>query len=352
MKKISKPLVKWYQQNKRELPWRKDKNPYHVWISEIMLQQTKIEAVKKYYNKFMKILPTIEDLANIDEGKLLKLWEGLGYYNRARNLQKAAKIIQTKYQGAFPTDYNDILNLPGIGPYTAGAISSICFNEKQTAVDGNVLRVYMRLTDCNDNILDEKTKKKVSSQLLEILPEESGDFNEGLMELGETICTPTTPNCKVCPLKKFCKALKNNTKEQLPVRIKKDTKKQENLTIFLLCCKNKFAISYRKDHSLLKNLWEFPNIEKELSIQDIKEWLSEKKATGKIYKSITHQHIFTHKIWNMKSYKIYIDHELTEYTWVNIKQAKKEYAIPTAFQPFLKELERIYKNEEESNTSS
>lgn len=186
MKKIREPIIKWYQQNKRELPWRKGKNPYHIWISEIMLQQTRIEAVIAYYERFLGSLPTIQALAEVDEEKLLKLWEGLGYYNRARNLKKAAQIVQEKYGGEMPKHYEELLELPGIGEYTAGAIASIAYSKPVPAVDGNVLRVISRVVLSKKDVLEAKTKKEFTLKLQEIMPKQAGDFNEGLMELRRT----------------------------------------------------------------------------------------------------------------------------------------------------------------------
>lgn len=183
MKQMREPIIKWYQENKRDLPWRREKNPYYIWISEIMLQQTRIEAVMGYYERFLKSLPTIQDLAEAHEEKLLKLWEGLGYYNRARNLKKAAQMVQEKYAGKMPMKYEELLELPGIGEYTAGAIASIAYDEKVPAVDGNVLRVVSRVVASKKDVLENKTKKEFTEKLKEIMPEKAGDFNEGLMEL-------------------------------------------------------------------------------------------------------------------------------------------------------------------------
>lgn len=186
MKQMRKPIINWYQQNKRDLPWRREKNPYFIWISEIMLQQTRIEAVIGYYERFLKMLPTIQDLAEVDEEKLLKLWEGLGYYNRARNLKKTAQIVQEKYAGKMPIKYEELLELPGIGEYTAGAISSIAYDEKVPAVDGNVLRVVSCVVLSKKDVLEAKTKKEFTEKLQSIMPEKAGDFNQGLMELRRT----------------------------------------------------------------------------------------------------------------------------------------------------------------------
>lgn len=189
MEKMREPILNWYQENKRDLPWRKGKNPYFIWISEIMLQQTRIEAVFGYYDRFLKNLPTIQDLAQVDEEKLLKLWEGLGYYNRARNLKKAAQMIEEKYHGEMPKKFEELLELPGIGEYTAGAISSIAFNEPVPAVDGNVLRVLSRVLLSKKDVLEAKTKKEFTEKLRKIMPKQAGDFNEGLMELrGTNLC--------------------------------------------------------------------------------------------------------------------------------------------------------------------
>lgn len=339
MKEISNVIVSWYQQHKRDLPWRKDKDPYHVWVSEIMLQQTRIEAVKDYYMRFMEALPTIEDLANVSEDYLLKLWEGLGYYNRARNLQKAAKKIVQDNQGIFPDTYEEMLALPGIGEYTAGAIASICFDRKCVAIDGNVLRVFMRLTNCSDNILEERVRKRVKEQLLEIVPEKTGDFNEGLMELGETICLPTTlPNCSICPLTRYCKSYHQNTMTILPVRIKETKKTTEDITVLLFQCQDKIALSYRKEQSLLKNMWEFPNLCGNYSQQKLQKLLASYPLAGKIVQGPLHKHVFTHKIWQMTSYFIPVQTQVANYTWVSIEEALNTYAIPMAFQPFLKAL--------------
>lgn len=235
MKQIVKPLINWYYQNKRILPWRNDKEPYHVWVSEIMLQQTRIEAVIDYYQRFMESFPTIESLANADLDKLLKLWEGLGYYNRVKNMQKAAQVIQNEHQGKFPTSYPDILALPGVGEYTASAIASICFSLKEVTVDGNVLRVYMRVNNCYDNIDDMAVKKEVRKQLTQILPEDSGSFNESLMELGERICLPNgCPKCGECPIRSYCKAWKYDSFLELPIRKEKRRKKKNYIPFFSL----------------------------------------------------------------------------------------------------------------------
>lgn len=258
---IVEPIVKWYQKQEKLLPWKQDKEPYHIWVSEIMLQQTRIEAVKKYYTRFMKELPTIHDLADVPEEKLLKLWEGLGYYSRAKNLKKSAIQIQENNHGKMPTSYVELLKLPGIGEYTAGAIASISYNEKVPAVDGNVLRVVSRVLASKEDVLLPETKKKITNKLLEIMPDEAGDFNEGLMELGEKVCLPNTvPLCATCPIQEFCMANKENLTNEIPVRAKKQKRKIENKTVFILKYKNEIAIRKREKTGILANLYEFPNV--------------------------------------------------------------------------------------------
>lgn len=342
MKNWTKNVLTWYRENKRQLPWRKDRDPYHVWISEIMLQQTRIEAVIGYYDRFMQEIPTIFALAEIEDEKLLKLWEGLGYYNRARNLKKTAQIIVEKYKGNFPTTYLDLLTLPGIGEYTASAISSICFQEKKATVDGNVLRVYMRYYNKSDNISEEKVRKSVKEELEKILPKNSGDFNEGMMELGEVICIPNgIPLCKKCPIKQECLARKNNSYLNLPVKNKKKEQKKLYYTVLLFNYREKIAISKRINQSLLNNLWSFPNLEGNYSLSDIKNYLENKDIKYKnIEEAPSYTHTFTHQKWEMKSYKIELENKWEEENIIfkDIETIKEEYAIPTAFQPFLKYL--------------
>ncbi len=343
MKEIVEPLLRWYQENKRILPWRLDKDPYHVWISEIMLQQTRIEAVKEYYKRFMERIPTIQDLSEIEEEELLKLWEGLGYYSRARNLKKAAVRIVQEYHGIFPSKYEDILTLPGIGEYTAGAISSICFQKKEVAVDGNVMRVYTRVTNQDIDVTDNKKKKEVGDAIRKILPDTPGDFNEGIMELGETICLPNaTPKCDICPLSSLCKAYLHHREKEIPRKIVKKEKKTEDLTVFLIVCQHKIALNKRST-GLLKNLWEFPNAPHLLSSKEALNWLGEGISVIRIQKGISNTHIFTHKKWNMQSYLVEIDFPLENYVWVSLEDIQKNYALPTAFKPFLESLIEEFK---------
>ncbi len=347
MIEVQEELLKWYQKEKRNLPWRSDKEPYHVWVSEIMLQQTRIEAVLPYYRRFMEELPTITDLAYCPEEKLLKLWEGLGYYNRVRNLQKAAKIVVEEYHSAFPQTMPEILSLPGIGEYTASAISSICFNKKEAAVDGNVLRVFARVHNDFRNIEDSKVKKEIRNTIQKHLPQEAGKFNQAMMELGETICLPNgEPKCANCPLQKKCLSYQKGTCSHLPIREKKKSTKEEKRTVYLLIYQGKVAIRKREEDALLHNLWEFPNQEGHQNKKEAESfWKEQGYVLSKIEKGPSYTHVFSHKKWNMISYFIEIsNHPNNSYQWLTKEDLEKNYAIPTAFKPFQKELERKENN--------
>ena len=331
-------ILNWYLENKRDLPWRKDMDPYHVWISEIMLQQTRIEAVILYYQRFMKRIPTIQALSEVEEDELLKLWEGLGYYSRARNLKKAAVKIMKEFHGVFPNNYLDILSLPGIGEYTAGAISSICFRLPECAIDGNVMRVYCRVNDLDLDVSDLKVKKKIGEEIKKILPKESGDFNQGIMELGEVLCIPTgVPKCLECPLKYHCKAHLNGRSSLIPRKVQKKEKLEEEYTLFLLKCQDKVALKKRTE-GLLKNMWEFPNIAGFLTYEEVRNLFPNSTS---IKLSITNTHVFSHKKWFMNSYLIEVKEEIEGYVWLSISEIEKDYAIPTAFMPFFEYLKKL-----------
>lgn len=333
MRRIVEPLCNWYLENKRDLPWRKDREPYHIWISEIMLQQTRVEAVKVYYERFMKELPNIESLALTSEEKLLKLWEGLGYYSRARNLKKAAVQIMEKYQGHMPNTYEEIIKLPGIGEYTAGAIASIAFNEKAPAIDGNVFRVIMRIQNSRRNISKPKTKKELFQELSKIMPENPGIFNQALMELGAMVCIPNgEPHCDICPLKKYCEALKAGTILELPVKDSKREKVIEEYTVFILLDYNKVAIHKRENKGLLASLYEFPNVRGKLDKKEVLNYLKKQGfSVLKILEVDASKHIFTHKIWQMTNYIVYVEEIKDNYEWKLLKNLLENYALPSAF---------------------
>ena len=254
------PLLQWYRENARVLPWRSDPTPYHVWISEIMLQQTRVAAVLDYYRRFLAELPTVADLAAVEEDRLMKLWQGLGYYNRARNLQKAARQIMEDHGGVFPNTYEAIHALAGIGDYTAGAISSIAFGIPEPAVDGNVLRVTARITGDDGDIMKPDTKARMGAALKRVMPVEApGDFNQALMELGATVCLPNgAPLCDQCPTKDFCTARLTERTGELPVKAAKKARRVEERTVFLIFRDGAVALRRRKSRGLLAGLWEYP----------------------------------------------------------------------------------------------
>lgn len=302
-----KYLLDWYDNNRRFLPWREEPKPYYVWVSEIMLQQTRVEAVRVYFDRFISTLPTIKELADCEEEKLLKLWEGLGYYNRVRNLQKAAKLIEEEYDGQMPSDYDELLRLPGIGSYTAGAIASISFQIPEPAVDGNVLRVMKRVAGSFDDITKASVKKQMESDLREIMPKDRpGDFNQSLMDLGATVCIPNgKPLCDKCPVMHLCKAFHNGTQMLIPVKPEKKPRKIEDKTILLIEFNGHYAIRKRDSKGLLARLWELPNVEGKLSAMAVEELLYKEGYGDFTVQSLGEgKHIFSHIEWHMVGYHI------------------------------------------------
>lgn len=336
---LSGALLNWYDYNKRLLPWRENKDPYRIWISEIMLQQTRVEAVKPYFDRFMQELPTVADLAAVEDDRLMKLWEGLGYYNRARNLKKAAQTIMEEYNGKLPADYEKLLSLKGIGMYTAGAIGSIAFELQVPAVDGNVLRVLSRLWGDYSDILKDKTKKEMGKRILDFMPEDRpGDFNQALIELGATVCVPNgKPNCEQCPWDTVCRAYKENLIEQLPVKTPKKPRKIQNKTVFLLETRDQIAIRKRSEKGLLAGLWEFPNLDGRMDAEDFKKQMEDWGIqNGEYEQAGKGKHIFSHVEWHMEGVKILLPEpvKLEDFLWVEKKELETAYALPSAFEIF------------------
>ena len=329
-------LLPWFEENQRSLPWRQGKDPYRIWISEIMLQQTRVEAVKGYYARFLEALPAVQDLACCDDDKLHKLWEGLGYYSRVRNLKKAAQVIVERYNGVFPQDYHQILDLPGIGEYTAGAISSIAFNQKRAAVDGNVLRVYSRLMNDHTPIDHPALKAKVRQELEAVYPHRAGDFTQALMELGATLCGPNwTPKCEDCPCKTFCRAYAAGTTEELPVKKPKAAKKRENRTVFILQCDEFYALTKRQDTGLLASLWQFPDCEGTLDVPDaVKTVEAWGLGVRDVQRQLEKKHIFTHIIWEMRGFYMQVSRRNEAFSWFTAEQIAENTALPTAYRQF------------------
>ena len=341
LEEIVSPLVEWYRENKRILPWRDKNNAYYTWVSEIMLQQTRVEAVKPYFQRFITELPDIEALAECPEEKLLKLWEGLGYYNRVRNMQEAARTVKNEYNGRLPEDYQALLSLKGIGSYTAGAIASIAYGIAVPAVDGNVLRVISRITESTEDISKQSVRKKIEQQLQQIMPSECpGDFNQALIELGATVCVPNgQPLCDQCPWDTVCKAYKEDLIDQLPVKTPKKARRIEHKTVFLLECGDQIAIHKRGDKGLLAGLWEFPNEDKKMDAEDIKEWMAEHHMEDAKTKAVGKgKHIFSHVEWHMEGVRISLKTPIQSenYVWVLKKELENTYALPSAFEIFRK----------------
>lgn len=343
--KIAQPLITWYREKKRDLPWRHDVTAYKVWVSEIMLQQTRVEAVKPYYARFLNAFPTIAELANAKEDVLLKMWEGLGYYNRVRNMQKAALQMMEKYQGEFPKDYESIRNLTGIGNYTAGAIASFSFGIPKPAVDGNVLRVISRLTASYEDIMKASVRERVEEELEELIPQDAAsDFNQGLIELGAIVCVPNgAPKCSECPLAHLCRAHENGVELELPVKSKAKERKIEKKTIFIFQDGEHIAIRKRPSKGLLAGLYEFPNVEGHLTEE---EAISYGKQIGlapiRIQKLEDGKHIFSHVEWQMIGYRIQVDELERSCTekmlFIHPEKIEREYPIPAAFETYTKQV--------------
>lgn len=336
LENLPEALLPWFDKNKRDLPWRQDREPYHVWLSEIMLQQTRVEAVKGYYTRFLQELPTVAALSQCDDDRLHKLWEGLGYYSRVRNLKKAAVTIMQQYNGIFPMAYDEILALPGIGEYTAGAICSIAFDQKIPAVDGNVLRVYARLMNDDTPVNQPTFKAKVRNDLQRIYPCRAGDFTQAMMELGATVCGPNwEPRCQQCPCESFCRARQAGTEQNLPIKSPKKEKKQEKMTVFILECNGKIALSKRENSGLLASLWQFPNVTGYMDVGTAVEQVSSWDMTVEdVQRQLGKKHIFTHIIWNMRGFYMKVTNMNEEFAWFTPEQITENAALPTAFRQF------------------
>lgn len=328
MENFSRPLVDWYKKEARPLPWREEPTPYRVWVSEIMLQQTRIEAAREYFNRFTRAFPTVEALAAANLDDVLKLWEGLGYYSRARNLHKCAKTVCETYGGVFPPDAAALRALPGIGDYTAGAIASIAYGLPEPAVDGNVLRVLARMERFGESIGSDKVKKRFREALREIYPAgECGAFTSALMELGETVCTVGTPNCAHCPVTAYCEAHRRGEETLYPVLPEKKPRRIENRRVLLLLCGDTVAVQRRADTGLLASMWELPN-----------DLLPDAPEGGEPCGEAVH--FFSHVEWHMCGYIVRCKEKLPGYVWVT-RAEREALAMPTAFRYYRKKLEEM-----------
>ncbi len=352
LKETVRPLIDWFRENKRDLPWRRRIDAYRVWISEIMLQQTRVEAVKPYYERFLRELPDVQALSRVPEDRLLKLWEGLGYYNRARNLKQAACQIMESYGGEFPDTYEEIRSLKGIGNYTAGAISSFVYGIPKPAVDGNVLRVVTRITADEGDIAKAAVKARIEAEIEEVIPAEAaGDFNQGLIELGAVVCLPNgEPRCGVCPVQSVCLAHAQGREKEFPVKTKPKTRRKEKRTVLIFRDQEKTAVRKRPDKGLLAGMYEFPNVPGFMTREEV---IDHGKSLGltpvRIRPLGEARHIFSHVEWDMTGYEVLVDElekemksletaEEKGIIFADIREIRKHYAIPSAFDAYLPEL--------------
>ncbi|WP_223589777.1 A/G-specific adenine glycosylase [Neobacillus bataviensis] len=339
-------LISWFKAEQRDLPWRKDQDPYKVWVSEIMLQQTRVDTVIPYFNRFIEWFPTIEDLAKAEEDKVLKAWEGLGYYSRVRNLQSAVKEVKENYNSKVPCTPEEIAKLKGVGPYTAGAILSIAYGVPEPAVDGNVMRVLSRILSIWKDIAKPSTRKIFENAVRELIShDDPSAFNQALMELGALICTPTSPSCLLCPVREHCHGFHEGVQNELPVKTKKTKTRHVQLASAILLAENgKIVIHKRPSSGLLANLWEFPNVEIVHPLQaDREEVAVQFNQSLNLSVKLDHiigqiEHVFSHLVWNIKVYTGKICSEFVESDeWRLVSLAEmEEYAFPVSYQKMLK----------------
>lgn len=343
-------LINWYRNEKRDLPWRKDQDPYKVWVSEVMLQQTRVDTVIPYFNEFTKKFPTIQALANANEEDVLKAWEGLGYYSRVRNLHSAVKEVNEHYAGIVPNDPNEISKLKGVGPYTKGAILSIAYNIPEPAVDGNVMRVMSRILSIWDDIAKPKTRQLFEKIIQEIISKDHpSDFNQALMELGAIVCTPTSPSCLLCPVREHCAAFHEGVQAELPVKSKKKKPIPLQMAAAVLYDENgELYIHKRPSTGLLANLWEFPNCELKQEIKgtygdQLKRFLKEEYDVEVILQPLagTIEHVFSHRIWHISVYFGQIPSSACKDLIKVNEETIKKYAFPVSHQKIYK----MYKDE-------
>ena len=348
LEEIVSPLVEWYRENKRILPWRDKNNAYYTWVSEIMLQQTRVEAVKPYFQRFITELPDIEALAECPGEKLLKLWEGLGYYNRVRNMQEAARTVKNEYNGRLPEDYQALLSLKGIGSYTAGAIASIAYGIAVPAVDGNVLRVISRITESTEDISKQSVRKKIEQQLQQIMPSECpGDFNQALMELGATVCVPNgEPDCDNCPVQNICMAKKEGSQMAYPVKSKAKQRRIEKKTVFVIRDGSRVILNKRPEKGLLAGLYEFPNVEGHLSEEEALEYVKEMGLLPmRIQELEEAKHIFSHIEWQMAGYVIKVaqlEEDDSGLLFLEAEDCIQNYPVPSAFERYKKYIRKLF----------
>ncbi len=355
---MERALLSWYQYHARILPWRSEPTPYHIWISEIMLQQTRVETVKAYYERWMDELPDIQSLAQVSEEKMMKLWEGLGYYRRVKNLKEAACSVIRDYGGELPSDIRKLRQLKGIGEYTAGAIASIAYGKPEPAIDGNVLRIFSRILALKEPVTSTTVKNTVRKEVRKILPDHhAGDFNQALMDLGATVCLPNgAPVCDRCPWENICMACKEGSPQDYPIKQPKKKRRKQKLSVLVILWEDKVFLHKRAQDGLLAGLWEFPNYEGASTTESVLRWMESKHFQGKLVKELgPKKHVFTHIEWEMQGYLIKTenpDRELFEkeqWTEVDIDMIENDYAIPSAFAAYKEKLLNYYDSVRKGN---
>jgi A/G-specific adenine glycosylase len=351
---IVPPLLAWYEKSARVLPWRENPEPYRVWVSEIMLQQTRVEAVKPYYDRFLQALPDIPALARADEEQLMKLWEGLGYYSRVRNLQKAARLVMEQYGGVLPRSPEALMCLPGVGEYTAGAIASIAYGVPAPAVDGNVLRVVARVLSSREDVTQAGVKREWTRRLGGIIPAgRAGDFTQAMMELGALVCAPNgPPHCEACPLCGLCKAWLEGVETELPVKAPKKQRRIEDKTVFVLLCGGRVALSRRPQKGVLAGMWELPGTAGALSPREATEFLEGWGAVpGQMIPLGGAKHIFTHLEWHMMGYAVRLQHTICgkALEWATKDDLLERFALPAAFRKFREKALELLDPQDEEN---
>lgn len=335
---MQKKLIEWYKQSQRDFPWRKDEDPYHIWISEIMLQQTTTEAVIPYYIRFLEKFPTIKDLASASLEDVYKMWEGLGYYRRAKHIHETAQMIIEQFDGIFPTLYQDVLSLKGIGTYTAGAICSIAYHQSTPAIDGNVLRIISRQYLIKDNIANGKTQKQITEIVYDLLQGyDASAFNQGLMDLGATICRPLNPKCEICPIYTSCLAKQNNQEKVLPINIKNIKHKEVHYITGIITYKDQILM-FKNPSGLLENLYGFVQYDLESPYRFVEEFEKQHQQTLTISSYIQDiKHVFTHRTWHMHIYHFILNEKMKNlYTLNQINELPLSTAHLKVLKAYLK----------------
>lgn len=339
---LEKDLITWYDLHRRHMPWREDPTPYHVYLSEIMLQQTQVDTVRAYYLRFLKKFPTIQDLASASEEEVLKLWEGLGYYSRGRNLHKAAQKIVSDYGGVIPSDKEKLLSLPGIGAYTSRAILAIGFHQKEIAVDGNLIRVFSRLSETSEDNFDKMKAFCEAFYQKELQEEDPSKFNQALMDLGEMVCLPHgEAHCEICPFASYCHAHEDNVVSAYPPEKKAKEKRIEEKTVLLFVYQDKVALHKRSEVGLLASLYEFPSLEGKIGKEQLSSYLSQVGLQNALIEDLGEaNHVFSHLVWQMRGYRISLaqPYEKSDLVWASRKQLSKTYPIPSAFAFYKKQI--------------